>query len=430
MTEVQERPTRNQSICKWTFNAGAGGFVPADSRPQFKDLTPVQFGEIVHELIAPRVPANTRLGAAVHYDLEVNEGNAEAFANQLNQSGLAVSMATPGGHYHWANGGIASLNPAERKAANDFAIRAADLALGPLSLAEDPNCPMAIDVWNGSFGYRYATSAVKKMIAHADEGMAGLLAHVNAHPNGRNKKVGIEPKGFEKHPAMIYQTSDSVLAQRERLRAMGLDVSRYGLINEFGHSGMQGLEIVQEYAAASMSGQIDRRFNALIARLAELDPEFTNPVLAREIADDIVGAIVHVHANSQGGDDGRLGGPGKHDLDYGVKPTPTTLAIGKLLVPGYRGWIEHDMQPCPPDSEREAVNRVVSSVCRWEAICRTIEDGAYDEGLIEDLIANGRETDLEHYLDGAVGYANQAAKQLYNSKLEIPLSRVSFLRDI
>ena len=88
------------------------------------------------------------------------------------------------------------------------------------------------------------------------------------------------------------------------------------------------------------------------------------------------------------------------------------------------------MQPSPSDSERETVNRVVSAVCRWEAICRTIENGTYNEENIRDLIASGRETDLEHYLDGVVDYANKLARDLYHNKREIPLSKVSFLKDI
>ena len=389
-------PERPQSIVRWTFHPGAGGFVPDDMRLEFKDLGPEQYLEILKELIEPRLPENTRLGAAVHYDKEIDEATAEGFAQKLVDYGIALAMATPGAHAHWANGGIASLDSEERRLANQFAIRAADLMLGPLNVAEDPEFPIAFDVWNGSMGYRYPVSPVWDMVQYADAGMAGVVNHIKSHPNGKNKKIGVEPKGFEKHPAMIYQTTDSVLALRRRLQAMGVDVTNFGDINEFGHTGMQGHDLVQEYVDMALED-----------------------------------AIVHVHANSQGGDDGRLGGPAKHDLDFGVKPTYATLGVAKILKRAeYKGWVEHDFQPGSSDKVGETINRAVAAVCRWEAIMRTIENPRiYNEREIIGYIASGRETELELYLDRAVTYANRVAEKLYRAHAEVPLSRVSFLRD-
>ncbi|MBD3316586.1 MAG: xylose isomerase, partial [Chitinivibrionales bacterium] len=50
------------SICRWTFNAGKGGFVPADARPAWAGD---RFGtadvvKLVKEKITPRLPDNVK----------------------------------------------------------------------------------------------------------------------------------------------------------------------------------------------------------------------------------------------------------------------------------------------------------------------------------------------------------------------------------
>jgi xylose isomerase len=67
------------SICRWTFNPGKGGFVPADMRPEWgKEFTTVDFVNLVGEKIAPKLPKNVQLGIEVHYDGEINEKTAKA----------------------------------------------------------------------------------------------------------------------------------------------------------------------------------------------------------------------------------------------------------------------------------------------------------------------------------------------------------------
>lgn len=48
------------SICRWTFNAGKGGFVPADMRPEWAGdkFTTVDMIDLVKDKIAPRLPDN------------------------------------------------------------------------------------------------------------------------------------------------------------------------------------------------------------------------------------------------------------------------------------------------------------------------------------------------------------------------------------
>lgn len=373
---MQKQPEVYHSICRWSFHAGKGGFVPANIRPEFANLSPEAFLNIVKTQIEPRVPANVNLGVAVHYDKEIDERSAGKFARKLKDYGLSLAMVTPGGHFHFAYGGIASPDPQERQKANDFGRRTLDLALGPLYEAANPKCPMVMDIWNGSFGYDIPSAHLINMIQDADQGIATLLCLING--SGKTLKMGIEPKPNEGHSAMIYQTSADVVALRERLGAQGIDVKNFGLINEFGHTEMVGLDVVQDYAMAALHN-----------------------------------AIVHVHANSQGGDGIRLGGGGKFDIDFGVAPSTTTLGIAEILNnTGYKGWIEHDMQPRPYDNEQQDIDRVARAVCNWEAIRRTVSRKGYSD-QIKSLVDNRKAAEFEDLMRDNVAHAHKLSKDLY-----------------
>jgi len=364
-------------VCRWSFHAGKGGFVPGNMRPEYRNMPPARFAEFVAARIVPRVPENTRIGVAVHYDREVDEKTAKDLAKALKDNRLAMSMGSPGLHYYWGFGGIASPDPAERKAANDYARRAIDVFLGQMKTAEDPRCPIVTDIWNGSFGYEIPSILLREMVKHADESIASLLEHAQSlDPKAR---MGVEPKPNEGHPAMIYQTGGDVLALRGRLERAGHDVSHFGLINEFGHTEMVGLDVVQEYAAASLEN-----------------------------------AIIHVHANSQGADGVRLGGAGKYDIDFEVAPSSTTLAIAQILLEsGYRGWLEHDIQPHPYDNAEQNIDRVVRSICNWEAICRTVESGMLDATRLRALASARNMMAFEDTVRDAVAKAHTLSKELY-----------------
>ena len=377
------REVRYQSICRWSFHAGKGGFVPDGIRPSFAGLSTEAFVEIIAGQVAPRLPENTRPGIAVHYDREVSEENAESFSRVLKDSGLALSMISPGAHYYFAYGGIGSPDERERSRALEFAKEAMNLLGGPLADVQDSACPAVFDIWNGSFGYEIPSVLLVDMLKYADESIAELLEYAGRTVPG--VKLGVEPKPNEGHAAMLYQTSGEVLALRSRLKARGVDVRNFGLINEFGHTEMVGLDAVQEYAAAALEG-----------------------------------AIIHVHANSQGGDGVRLGGAGKFDIDFGVSPSATTLGIAQILAEtDYSGWIEHDMQPRPYDSEEQNIERVIRSVCNWEAIARTVEDGSLDRGELTALAAARDMAAFEEVIRDAISRAHALSKELYESSRQV-----------
>src|SRR5690554_6615429 len=122
------------SVCRWTFNAGQGGFVPDNIRPKWSTdkFDTVDMIKLVKDKIYPKMPDNVELGIEMHYDFEFNEKTAPEIADALVDANLYLAMITPGAHKHYAYGGIASLDPAERKSAEEFGERTVSLAYGPL----------------------------------------------------------------------------------------------------------------------------------------------------------------------------------------------------------------------------------------------------------------------------------------------------------
>jgi len=187
------------SICRWTFNAGKGGFVPADMRPEWSadNLDTVGVIKIIKEKIAPRLPDDVELGLEVHYDTEVNDQSAAAIADALLDAGMYLAFITPGAHSHFAYGGIASLDATERKAAEELGEGAVDCAYGPLKKAwhTDPEKAPTFCLWNGSFGYDLATIGIRQMYQNLKESVAGLCEY--EAKQGGLLYFAIEPKPYE-----------------------------------------------------------------------------------------------------------------------------------------------------------------------------------------------------------------------------------------
>ena len=323
------------SICRWTFNAGKGGFVPADIRP---DWAGGRFGtpemiQLVADRIRPRLPRNVVLGIEMHYDAEVDDNNAAEVADALVDNKLYLAMITPGAHSHFAYGGIASLDKNERRAAEDLGTRTVDLAYGRLRKAWHPEKAPAFVIWNGSFGYDVATVGIKQMYQNLKESVAGLCKY--EAKKGGKLHIGFEPKPNEGHPAMLIPTvASALLFWRKIEEEFGVSRKNKGVNKEFGHSEMIGLDHVAD-------------------TVEELDN----------------GMCVHMHLNSQGYNDGIiLGGPGKYDIDHGARINGMNIAIAGLIQKaGYDRWKGHDMQARAYDNTEQAINRVVRSVLSWEA---------------------------------------------------------------
>jgi len=324
------------SICRWTFNAGKGGFVPSDIRPAWgKDFKTVDIIGLVGDTIAPKLPKNVGLGVELHYDTEVNERNARDVASALADNGLYLAMITPGAHSHFAYGGIASLDQDERICAAAFGARTVDLAYGPLAKAwhPDPEKAPSFILWNGSFGYDLATPAINLMYQKLKQSVADLCRYEEGF--GGKLFFGFEPKPNEGHPAMLIPTvASALLFWRKLEEEYGISRSQKGVNKEFGHSEMIGLDHVYD--------------------------------TVEELDDD---AMVHMHLNSQGYNDGIvLGGPGKYDIDHGARVNGMNIAIARLIQDaGFNRWKGHDMQARAYDNVEQGIDRVVRSVLSWEA---------------------------------------------------------------
>lgn len=340
--------TSLHSICKWTFNPGKGGFVPGDMRPSWDsdNLDSVGIIGIIKDRIAPRLPDFVELGFEVHYDNEINESNADAVCDALSYAGIYLAMITPGAHGHYGYGGISSLDPNERASADDFGSRTVDLAYGAMRRAwhPDPEKAPSLVLWNGSFGYDIASVGVRKMYENLKESVAGL-AKYEAEKGGL-MYLGFEPKPNEGHPAMLIPTVASAIVFWHKLKEeYGISTDRKGVNKEFGHSEMIGLDHVYD-------------------TVEELDNN----------------AMVHMHLNSQGYNDGIiLGGPGKYDIDHGTRVNGMNIAIAGLIQQaGFNRWKGHDMQARPYDNDEQAVDRVIRSILSWEACEKAAKDIDYD----------------------------------------------------
>jgi len=94
-----------------------------------KNLNTVDMIKLVRNRVAPRLPDNIELGIEMHYDNEFDEKTAPEIADALIDSKIYLAMVTPGAHKHYAYGGITSLDPDERKLAEEFGERTVKLAL-------------------------------------------------------------------------------------------------------------------------------------------------------------------------------------------------------------------------------------------------------------------------------------------------------------
>ena len=354
------------SICAWTFHSGKGGFVPANIRPDWASdkLDTIGKIELIKEKIKPRLPENIVLGFEMHYDNEFNRSNASEIANTLTESGIYLAMTTPGAHVHFAYGGVASLDPDERKKAEKFGEETVELTYKPLKKAWHPDSKLAptLVIWNGSFGYDLATIGIGKMYQNLKESIANLCRY--EEKLGGELYIGLEPKPNEGHPAMLLPTvASALLFWRKLEEEFGIKRAKKGVNKEFGHSEMIGLDYIYD-------------------TVEELDNS----------------AMVHMHMNSQGLSDGiTLGGPGKFDIDHGVKISGINIAVAGLMREcGYSRWKGHDMQPRPYDSEEDAIDRIVRSILSWEACEKAAEEIDYYEmmrllaarktGEVEDMV--------------------------------------------
>jgi xylose isomerase len=323
------------------------------------------------------MPERVTLGLELHYDREYNEKSAPRIAEAMKETGLYLAMITPGGHFDNGYGGIISLDPDERKKADEFGIRSVDVAYDEFQGLYHPDVAPTLVLWNGSWGYDIATVGIQKMYENLKESVAELCKY--EAQKGGHYYVGIEPKPNEGHPAMLIPTvASAILFWRKLEEEYGIPRENKGVNKEFGHSEMIGLDHVYD-------------------SVEELDDN----------------AMVHVHLNSQGYNDGiTLGGPGKFDIDNPCRINGMNIAIAGLMQKnGYTRWKGHDIQPRPYDNEEQAVDRLVRSILNWEAC----EDAArqLDETQLMKHLGARETAKAEDMMRAAVVYAHKCFDEMY-----------------
>ncbi|MBN1578091.1 MAG: hypothetical protein JW913_16135 [Chitinispirillaceae bacterium] len=367
------------SICRWTFNPGKGGFVPGNIREKWNSehLTTVKTVKLIKEKIAPRLPGNVQLGYEVHYNSEIDERTAKAFADALVNAKISLAMITPGAHSHFAYGGIASLDKKEVAKARDLGTKTVDLAYGPLKKAWHKDVPPTLVLWNGSYGYDLASIGVRTMYQTLKESVAELCKY--EEKAGGKLYMAIEPKPNEGHPAMLLPTVASALIFWRKLEEeFGVTRAKKGINKEFGHTEMIGLDLVND-------------------TIEELDSD----------------AMVHMHLNSQGYNDGIiLGGPGKYDIDHGTRINGMNIAVAGLIrAAGFARWKGHDMQARAYDNEVQGIDRVVRSVLSWEACDKAARQ--LDEAQLMKHLAKRETACAEDMMRAAVVDAQKFFDQMY-----------------
>lgn len=183
----------------------------------------------------------------------------------------------------------------------------------------------------------------------------------------------IEPKPNEGHPAMLLPTVASAIVFWIKVAAdFNISLERKGVNKEFGHSEMIGLDVLHD--------------------------------TVEEIENNM---LIHMHVNSQGYNDGiTLGGPGKFDIDHGVRVCGTNIALASLVEEsGYNRWKGHDIQPRPYDNEDQAADRVVRSILSWEACARSARELDYAE--LATLLEHRQTAQAEDLMREAVINAQQ-----------------------
>lgn len=371
--------TSLHSICRWTFNPGKGGFVPAVQRPDWQPgpLGAPEVVRLIRREIAPRLPSNVVLGFELHYDNEIDEASASRVVDAMGEAGIYLAMITPGAHVRWAYGGVCSLDPQERQDAETLGRKTVDLAYDAMKPAWHPDAPPTLVLWNGSYGYDLASVGVRQMYLNLKQSIAGLCKH--ERDRGGQLFIGLEPKPNEGHPAMLIPTVASALLFWRKLEdEYGIPRAKKGVNKELGHTEMIGLDPVYD-------------------TVEELDNQ----------------AMVHMHLNSQGYSDGViLGGPGKYDIDHGTRINGINIAIAGLIrSAGYLRWKGHDIVPRPYDNSAQAIDRVVRSILSWEA-CEQAAAELDTSRLLQHLAKRdtARAEDLVHE---AVGSARRHFNTLY-----------------
>lgn len=370
-----------QNLCTWTLShTGEAGFRPP-VRTAWEGIPTAEIVDKFGEKALPRIRAaigdGDIIGLEAHYPFEINNDTAPAVTAALTRQNMYYGMTTPGLHKLadcGAYGGPASMDKSEREAAFRVAKETIDLTYSDtVKKRWDPKESPTIVLWNGAWGYDLMHPLITEMREHLDDSMVEVVNYEKG--KGGLCYIDAEPKGNEGHPNMLVPTVASAIAMWNRVGRKGADVSRCGVNMEFGHTQMLGLDTMNDIA--EMLGE---------------------------------GKITHIHANDQGYDGIRGGGPGKFDIDHGVALVGANIGIVRALQDnGYQRWVGHDMQARPHDTEEQAYNRVIQSMVNWKALEMTAKEFPMEElrGYLKKRDTLPAELLIGDFMSTARAYSNQ-----------------------
>ena len=108
-----------------------------------------------------------------------------------------------------------------------------------------------------------------------------------------------------------------------------------------------------------------------------------------------------------------IGGPGKYDIDHGVRVNGMNIAIAGLIqAAGYARWKGHDMQARAYDNTAQGLDRVVRSILSWEA-CEKAARALNTEQLLDHL-ANRDAAKAEDMMRHATVAAQEHFDEMYD----------------
>lgn len=177
---------------------------------------------------------------------------------------------------------------------------------------------------------------------------------------------------------LLPTVASAILFFKKLEEEFGVTFKKKGVNKEFGHTEMIGLDLIYD-------------------TVEELDNN----------------AMVHMHLNSQGYNDGIiLGGPGKYDIDHGTRVNGMNIAVAGLIKDaGFNRWKGHDMVPRPYDNVEQATDRVVRSILSWEACAKAAEE--LDTNLLIKHLTERATAKAEDMMRNALISAQQYFNQMY-----------------
>ena len=329
---------------KYIYSVGVWNDNPGASR----------FGEATrsHKTVIERIRLlkSLGIGAIEAHDNEVKPEMVDEVKHILDEEGLIMGMYTP--NFFWdkeyANGALASHDPAIRRKAIDRFKRAIDNAHKLEA--------RVVVYWNGQEGSDVALGKCGvQALGYLRDAFNEVLEYDYENYGDKALRLAIEPKPNEPRCHMLVPTVGDALAF-----ALSLDPRhnhRVGVNPETAHSVMIGLDYVKDLETALYFKR-----------------------------------LFHIHLNDQEGP--------KYDQDLAfasahLKRGLETVAV--LKRHNYDGLIGFDLNPLRTDNEAMRSNIIKTSIKNFERLSQLADEIDWDK--VEEMKSAGAFSELDAYLD-------------------------------